>query len=129
MSKVLSCCLVLKEGELSTNASELFELKETIGEQRSTIKDQDQKILELLQEQDLKEKTEEEVEELVLEIRKEREMVVEKDNEIQDLLEKLQAKKSKDEKEDSEAKSKKVDNVSLLLDFLYPSFHLSSLCH
>ena len=93
---------------MSTAASELSELRETVDDQRSTIESQDKKILDLLQQQESTEKAEHYVKELMLEIQKEKEMVVEKDNEIQTLLEKLETKRSEGDGEDAETKSKKV---------------------
>lgn len=102
---------------------EICDLRETVTDQRSTIENQDKKILDLLENQKSGEKAEEYIQELVEEIHKEKEMVLEKDNEIQALLEKLDARRSQGDGEDSETKSKKVKIFLILFSSHYIVFN------
>ena len=96
-------------------SSEVSELKETIEEQQTTIENQHNKILDLLQKQGSDELKDQYVQELEEHIKQEKVMLLEKDKEIQILIDRLGGTRDEGDGEDSQSKAKRVSLTCHLL--------------
>ena len=96
-------------------SSEVSELKETIEEQQTTIENQHNKILDLLQKQGSDELKDQYVQELEEHIKQEKVMLLEKDKEIQMLIDRLGGIRDDGDGEDSQSKVKRVSLTCFLI--------------